>query len=372
MKPLKQILSIIILGLLSLGVTETFAQCNGSNNVCDKKYNEVAFLTTHNAYNSLEDDFTFPNQNLNITTQLNAGVRGLMIDIYDEEGIITVYHAYTALGTAPFTDFLQDIKIFLDENPNEIISIILESYTTSTAVEEDLNSVGLMDYLFSFDANMGWPTLQTMIDNNKRLVIFSEADNGESNQNWYHYIWDYATETHFSNKAIDEFSCDFNRGDPNNELFILNHFITNDLGVGVEAEAEAANANPFFINRVLQCQEETGKFPNFVAVDFYELGNCFEVVEALNQQIISSINILDSESEIIKLYPNPVEQILTIEAQKIDVKGINVFNILGENISNLLIINQVNQSKISIDFSALETNLYFVKTPNGMTKILHQ
>ena len=33
------------------------SQCNGSFQLCDKKYNEVAFLTTHNAFNSSEDNF---------------------------------------------------------------------------------------------------------------------------------------------------------------------------------------------------------------------------------------------------------------------------------------------------------------------------
>ena len=47
------------------------SQCNGSFQLCDKKYNEVAILTTHNAFNSSEDNFQFPNQTYNILNQLN-------------------------------------------------------------------------------------------------------------------------------------------------------------------------------------------------------------------------------------------------------------------------------------------------------------
>ena len=50
-----------------------------------------------------------------------------------------------------------------------------------------------------------------------------------------------------------------------------------------------SNSNPFFINRALQCQIEKNKFPNFLTVDFYDLGNTNEVVSMLNG-IVSSIN----------------------------------------------------------------------------------
>ena len=75
------------------------SQCNGSFQLCDKKYNEVAFLTTHNAFNSSEDNFQFPNQTHNILNQLNAGVRGLMIDVYDNNGTPMVYHSFSILGS---------------------------------------------------------------------------------------------------------------------------------------------------------------------------------------------------------------------------------------------------------------------------------
>ena len=43
----------------------SYAQCNGSIDLCSKQYNEVAYLTTHNAFNSDEDGLSFPNQTYN-------------------------------------------------------------------------------------------------------------------------------------------------------------------------------------------------------------------------------------------------------------------------------------------------------------------
>ena len=53
---------ILILSISILSPIITYCQCNGSIELCSKKYNEVAYLTTHNAFNSSEDGLLFPNQ----------------------------------------------------------------------------------------------------------------------------------------------------------------------------------------------------------------------------------------------------------------------------------------------------------------------
>ena len=289
--------TIYILFALQFLMHISYAQCNGSLNLCSKQYNDVAYLTTHNAFNTDEDGLLFPNQTYNIASQLNDGVRGLMIDVYDHFGTPTAYHSVFALGTIPLSYILNDIKTFLDNNPNEIITIILECYVTANNIEDEINQSGLSNYLYTHNA--AWPTLQSMIDNDNRLVIFSDVDDANSSQNWYHYVWDFAVETHYSINTINNFTCDFNRGDPVNDLFIFNHFVTDaTLGYGLFNESNNVNANPFFINRVLDCQIQTNKFPNFVTVDFYELGDGLVVVDQLNGLTASSaINISEQKPE---------------------------------------------------------------------------
>ncbi len=291
---MKKTISILLL-VISLQISH--AQCNGSLDLCSKQYNEVAYLTTHNAFNSDQDGLLFPNQTYNIASQLNDGVRGLMIDVYDLFGTPTAYHSIFALGTIPLSDILNDIKTFLDNNPNEVITIILECYVTANDIEDEITQSGLSNYLYTH--NTVWPTLQNMIDNDNRLVIFSDVDDASSSQDWYHYVWEYAVETHYSVGNINDFTCDFNRGDPLNDLFIFNHFVTDaTLGYGLYTESNDVNANPFFINRALECQNQTNKFPNFVTVDYYELGDGLAVVDQLNGVTsTSSINISEHKPE---------------------------------------------------------------------------
>ena len=186
------------------------AQCNGDIELCDKLYNQISYLTTHNAFNAEEEGFNLPNQTYGLTRQMNDGVRGLMIDVYDEGGVATVYHGFSLLGTTTLISNLTEIKVFLDANPNEIVTIIFESYINSSMMNDAFSQVGLVPYLHAQTLNEPWPRLQEMIDVDKRLVVLSDNDDAMPSQSWYHYVWDFAVETGFSNNALSDFTCDFN------------------------------------------------------------------------------------------------------------------------------------------------------------------
>ena len=296
----------ILLILLLLRMTVGQAQCNCHLELCTKRYNEVAYLTTHNAFNSHQDHFVFPNQDFSITRQLTDGVRALMIDVYDKDGVPTVYHGNSLLGSEPLSCNLNEIYDYLKNNPKEVVSIIFECYVSATVIENALKDAGLLSMAYTKTKNTQWPTLQALIDTDKRLIIFSDKNDASLNQKWYHYVWDYAVETSFSAVETTDLNSTFNRGNASNDLFILNHFlVSKTLGTGSRSNAKIANANPFMINRINNCRSETAKFPNFVTVDFYDIGDCLENVNKLNQ--VENIPIPDFDlSEGAKLMPNPL------------------------------------------------------------------
>ena len=61
-------------------------------------------------------------------------------------------------------------------------------------------------------------------------------------------------------------------------IFTLNQFL-----VGGSPELSATiNANPFLIDHARDCQKALDHIPNFVAVDYYDEGDLFAAVRALN------------------------------------------------------------------------------------------
>ncbi len=266
--------------------------CVGTACFFNKRYDEAVFVTTHNAFNADKGDpvnYLFPNQDYRISKQLMDGVRGLMIDVHpgnsaDSTGFIKplVYHGFSWTGSEPFENVLIEIRQFLDSNPTEIVTIILECYVTSAEISASMQNSGLTKYLFSHQKGTSWETLKSMIESNKRLVVFSDV-NDAGTYSWYHYLWDYCVETGYSAHNKEDLNCNYNRGDSANSLFILNHFITQTmLGTGQPTIAEEINSNPFLINKAKECMNLHGKLPNFLTVDFYSRGNVFDAAKELN------------------------------------------------------------------------------------------
>ncbi|NRA12569.1 MAG: hypothetical protein HRT57_11500 [Crocinitomicaceae bacterium] len=262
-----------ILYLLLIVSSNLFSQCNGNQDLCSKRYNEVAYLTTHNAFNAQSQGYTFPNQNNGLTQQLNDGVRGFMLDVYSLSGIPSVYHGTSIFGNEPLSSNLNEIKDFLDSNPNEIVTIIFECYVSANVIESEFDDAGLLNYLYTKPSGGDWDYLQDMINNNKRLVILTDDDDVSAGQEWYHYAWDHCVETHYTVNNVNDFYNDFNRGDSINDLFIFNHFVTDPiLGIGMTRAAVVVNEYSFLIPGIQQHFSEKLKFPNFITLDFYDLG----------------------------------------------------------------------------------------------------
>jgi hypothetical protein len=251
--------------------------CNGDVALCSRGYDQVSYVTTHNAMSNAEEEWVNPNQYWSVTTQLQDGVRALMLDIHPFEDDIYLCHGICQLGSKPLVEGLGEIEDFLAHNRGEVITLILESYVTAADVAAAMETSGLIDYAFAPGAGP-WPTLRQLIDADTRLIVLTDSDGGA--YPWYVDVWEQAWETHFSARETTDFSCDPNRGNPDNPLFIFNHFLTRTIPV--PDEAETVNSNPFLIDRALQCVNESGALPNFVTVDFYSVGDVFAAVDQLN------------------------------------------------------------------------------------------
>lgn len=356
----------MVFGLVPLVI---HAQCNGHEELCDKRYNEVAYLTTHNAYNAQEEAFNLPNQTYGLTRQLEDGVRGLMLDVYALGGVATVYHSFSFLGTTTLASNLTEIKDFLDANPNEVVTIIFESYINAEMMDSVFTQVGLKPMLHEQTLGEPWPTLQQMIDADRRLVVLSDENDAEVGQEWYHYVWDFAVETDFDNNAQSDFSCDFNRGDSINDLFILNHFITDaTIGVGVPAQADVINQFDYFYDRALGCKEATAKFPNFLTVDFYEKGNVFEVADSING-ITNSLGVRDADAaRYVSVWPNPSSGTFAL---KLDVGHFDSVSVYNTNGAEVWTKNE-RANRALIDLSELPDGVYSVVAQTSLGSSVHK
>lgn len=253
--------------------------CNGSPSLCSRRYDQVSYATTHNAFATEAENFGAANQYSIIPKQLQDGVRGLMLDAHYDRGRTYLCHGLCSLGRRLLAAGLCDIRQFLDSHPAEVVTIIFESYVRREDIVQAFDEAQLLDTVLTHNAGEPWPTLATMIASGRRLVVFTDREGGSPS--WHHDVWANAWETPFSARTpMDLDTCMMNRGVRTNSLFILNHFLTDPLAS--PALARMVNNNPLLLNRARRCQQETGSLPNFVTVDYYEIGDLFATVNALN------------------------------------------------------------------------------------------
>jgi hypothetical protein len=62
----------------------------------------------------------------------------------------------------------------------------------------------------------------------------------------------------------------------------VNHWVNSAIDLPSKSNAQEVNAFDVLYGRISGCRDEMGQTPTMVAVDFYEEGDLFAAVDALN------------------------------------------------------------------------------------------
>jgi hypothetical protein len=307
--------------------------CNGHVELCDRRYDEVAFPATHNSMAAAsEPGWFFPEQPDGIIAQLDAGIRTLLIDSWygrasNRPNVVTTVgeardravaeadetfgasavasalrlvgaagltprgpqeaylcHGLCEIGSTSWRAELAKLRSWLDAHPREVVTIVVQDEVSPADTATLIEQAGLLPAIYE-PAGDGWPTLGQMVDSGKRLVVLMESRGGGSAYPWLLQGFDWIQDTPFLFRTpaalIDgPNTCAPNRGGADAPLFLVNHWVT-DKSAEV-TNAARVNAAVVLRARVEACREERGRMPNFVAVDFYDQGDLFAVVDELN------------------------------------------------------------------------------------------
>jgi len=266
------------------------APCNGRAELCDRAYDKVAFPGTHNAYANIAQSFSVPDQSFPMSRQLADGVRVLHLEIQphgSDADPSTPYlcHSYCELGGTSLADGLAEIKAFVLAHPDDVVTLLMESDGLATDVVGDVvTKSGLVDLLHQQGTGAPWPTLGAMTKSGKRVVAFLAdlSKTGGTTPPWLHDRFAWTWETPWDNRTPADFArCDADRGAKGDPIYVVDTY-REDQAVPTAAAAATVNVDPFLIDRVLTCQKAAGVLPNFVMVNYYEVGDLFHVVDLLN------------------------------------------------------------------------------------------
>ena len=262
-----------------------------------------------------EDRWGIPNQGLNLGHQLTKGIRAMLIDTYyGVPGTIDflgkklpvvnpatastpgrgtyLCHQSCLSGATSLTAGLKVVADFLKTHPREVMAFINEAYITPDDFAAAVTESGLGKYVYT-GSTTSWPKLSTMISTNKRVVMFTEGSPGAVA--WYHAAYggivqetpySFLTPNLLTDPAMLAASCVAHRGGSTGSLFLMNHFITPQLGPTYAADlvstAGAVNGKTTIVNRARACQSARGRLPNIIAVDQVQLGDVIGAAKTLN------------------------------------------------------------------------------------------
>lgn len=156
--------------------------CNGYSELCGRSYAAIAYPGTHNSFSYSPIPLPAENQFQPIDKQLQAGIRSFMLDGHNPpphsenpDGIHLCHTSCALLNAGDSVKTLTLIANFLKNNPGEVITIIWENFDSlpSSKYQAAYQAAGLdvLSYVQP-DGQQQWPTLQELIDMNKRCISF--------------------------------------------------------------------------------------------------------------------------------------------------------------------------------------------------------
>jgi hypothetical protein len=329
--------AVVVLARPGRGIDEVAAQpppssgCNGHVELCDRRFDEVAYAASHNSMSVASAPGWFIPEHFDaIPVQLDQGVRALLVDVWsgipgpdgvrtapgsyaealaaaEEEygaeavqaalrlsGIVAgavagegigpealfMCHGLCEIGATSFADTLDELRVWMATHPDEVLTLFIEDHVASDLIVADIEAAGLLSYVHTPTPGEPWPTLGEMIESGERLVVMVEEGSGGSAAPWLVNGFEWTQDTPYTFPTVDDLSCDENRGPPDAPLFLLNHWLSSFRSL--VSNAEQINYSDVLLTRALECQEARGQIPNFVAVNFVSIGDVFDVVDTLN------------------------------------------------------------------------------------------
>lgn len=336
---------VVVAGLAAIGgsvdeslrtVKSTASEaCNGSKDYCDLRLDELVVPSTHNSYSSARDGFLLAEQQEGVGAQLEAGIRGFLIDSYlanstpdgrvytrldlspnsrakiedsigpaatetamrlrgqlgsevDTSQTPELYfcHGFCELGATRGSVLFGQIRDFLLAHPREVLVMSIEDQVPPEQFAKFVEQAGLLDLTWKGPVDP-LPTPREMIESGGRILWMVEKDAGHVP--WYHQQFDLVQETPYDKSTLKSLlsdgGCAPNRGEADNPLFLLNHNVST---VPPRASfAQTVNQKKTILEQVDRCERVRHRKPNLIAVDFFRTGDVVGAANELNDRRVA-------------------------------------------------------------------------------------
>lgn len=230
----------------------------------------------------------------------------LQIQVHEVNGTLYLCHSdCDVLNSGTLKEWMTGVAKWVSEHPYDVVTILISNalYTNYTAYISPIEESGLKQFAYTPPKDpmslTDWPTLGSMILQSQRVVLFMDY---ESNQRSVPYLLDqfiHIWETPF-NPTSRSFPCTIDRPpglspqDAAGRMYLANHNLNTELSVlgnsllvptrPLLEETNAVSGMGSLGEAAERCEERWGRPPNWLLVDYYNVGNgsVFEVAAKMN------------------------------------------------------------------------------------------
>jgi hypothetical protein len=274
--------------------------CNGAPALCDRPYDGVVFLATHQSAAAGSPAWSVPTQGRALEDQLRlGGVRAFEFEVHLNGGALALCVSSCAAGNQSLSSALETVHGFLENNPNDVFTLLVRSTVPADRLVGAFDDAGLTALAHTQSLGARWPTLREMIIARHRLVVFldetdrrtSDAGSGsdgggegfatldagnasgvgsDGRRSWMHpaaqWMWETSPDV-----APD---CIPVSGRSLNPLIAVNHYeiIATPGDAGFMATLAAHDPDRVAL-RLRRCLQDRGRLPTLLLVDFEQLGD---------------------------------------------------------------------------------------------------
>ncbi|KAF8919532.1 PLC-like phosphodiesterase [Mucidula mucida] len=262
--------------------------CNGHADLCSRSYGNTSYLGSHDSFAISGDILALARtQEVSLTDQLNLGVRMLQAQSHMDDGELKFCHTSCLLFDGGLVvNYLKTVKSWLDANPNEVLTFIFtnpEELSLTTIWQPVFEASGIASIAYippsTPVARGAWPTLGSLIDSGKRVLIFFDNTAG-GGLNYVMPEFDMIWEPPFS-ETDDSFPCRVDRISGSlstaQHMSMLNHNLNIELFGSIlipdYGSARETNSMPSILANSNGCASLAGGVAaNFVMLDFVNIG----------------------------------------------------------------------------------------------------
>lgn len=168
-----------------------------------------------------------------------------------------------------FKSVIDQVNDYMEKNPDRILTFFLDIDLPIDTLEKVFEEKDLVKYFHVQSKTGDWPTVNEMVQSQKRIVLFT-MESIFNKPDWLHQVWNFAVEPYFSLFEAPNFLGEFLKGDPKNDLLIINDFnIPSNRIQKDPVYVIDQNTNHYLLSHCLEIWRNTGKAPNFIFLDQY-------------------------------------------------------------------------------------------------------